>query len=438
MAFRKIVAGLVKAPVEQFVGEPGNLFFDVDDGALRISDGSTPGGFIVSSPGGGGGSYTLPTASASVKGGVRIGANITITAGVISVAAPFSGSYTDLTNKPIIPSIAGLATETFVTSRGYLTSVGTISYNDLTNKPTIPSITGLATETYVTSQGYITSSALSGYALTSQIPSAYSLPTSSASVLGGIKIGTGLSIDANGVVNVTVQGGGTVDLTGYATETYVTTRGYLTSVDYSIITGKPTLFSGSYTDLTNKPTLVTSYTQLTDKPTLFSGSYTDLTNKPTIPSIAGLATETFVTSQGYITSSALTGYALSTAIPTNNNQLTNGAGYITNSALSGLATETYVTTRGYLSSVDYSIITGKPTLFSGSYTDLTNKPTLVTSYTQLTDKPVIPSAYSLPVASTTVLGGIKVDGTSITITDGVISSTSNNQVDPYIASFIFG
>jgi hypothetical protein len=96
MAFRKIVAGLVKAPVEQFVGEPGNLFFDINDGALRISDGATPGGFIVSSSGGGGsGNYTLPTASASVKGGVKIGDNISIVAGVISVAAPFSGSYTD-------------------------------------------------------------------------------------------------------------------------------------------------------------------------------------------------------------------------------------------------------------------------------------------------------------------------------------------------------
>lgn len=31
-----------------------------------------------------------------------------------------------------------------------------------------------------------------------------------------------------------------------------------------------------------------------NKPTLFSGSYNDLTNKPTIPSISGLATETYV------------------------------------------------------------------------------------------------------------------------------------------------
>ena len=46
------------------------------------------------------------------------------------------------------------------------------SYNDLTNKPTIPS--------------------------------AYTLPTASASVLGGVKVGTGLTIDENGVLSLGV------------------------------------------------------------------------------------------------------------------------------------------------------------------------------------------------------------------------------------------
>ena len=47
------------------------------------------------------------------------------------------------------------------------------SYNDLTNKPTIPS--------------------------------AYTLPTASASVLGGVKVGSGLAIDANGVLSLNVS-----------------------------------------------------------------------------------------------------------------------------------------------------------------------------------------------------------------------------------------
>ena len=47
------------------------------------------------------------------------------------------------------------------------------SYTDLTNKPTIPA--------------------------------AYTLPTASASLLGGVKVGTGLAIDANGVLSLNVS-----------------------------------------------------------------------------------------------------------------------------------------------------------------------------------------------------------------------------------------
>ncbi len=182
------------------VGQKNRIWYDSISNTFRISDGETPGGITIGG-GSGGGSYSLPTASTVIKGGVKIGSNITITDGVISVAAPFSGNY-----------------------------------NDLTNKPAIPSLTGYATESYVTSQGYITSSALTGYALTNQIPAAYSLPTASSTVLGGIKLGTGLNIDGNGVVNVT-GGGGSADLTGYATESYVTSQNYITS---SALTGYAT------------------------------------------------------------------------------------------------------------------------------------------------------------------------------------------------------
>ena len=37
------------------------------------------------------------------------------------------------------------------------------------------------------------------------IPSAYTLPTASASVLGGVKVGTGLTIDENGVLSLNVS-----------------------------------------------------------------------------------------------------------------------------------------------------------------------------------------------------------------------------------------
>jgi hypothetical protein len=45
--FRKIKAGLVKNEITEHVGEEGTLFFDVETGAFRISDGVTPGGTLL-------------------------------------------------------------------------------------------------------------------------------------------------------------------------------------------------------------------------------------------------------------------------------------------------------------------------------------------------------------------------------------------------------
>lgn len=96
-----------------------------------------------------------------------------------------------------------VATEEWVTGKGYLTSVpaqtwGSItgkptfatvatsgSYNDLTNKPTIPSLLGYATQNWVTSHGYLTS-----------------IPTATSSVLGGVKIGSNITV-SSGTISLT-------------------------------------------------------------------------------------------------------------------------------------------------------------------------------------------------------------------------------------------
>lgn len=47
------------------------------------------------------------------------------------------------------------------------------------------------------------------------------------------------------------------------------------------------------------------------------------------------------------------------------------------------------------------------------------------SYNDLSDKPTIPEAYTLPAATTSTLGGVKPDGTTITVTeDGTISAVA--------------
>ena len=78
-------------------------------------------------------------------------------------------------------------------------------------------------------------------------------------------------------------------LTGYATETWVEQKGYLTSVAWG--------------DITDKPTLATVAT---------SGSYNDLIDKPTIPTTTGELTN----NSGFITSEALTGYATTSDVST--------------------------------------------------------------------------------------------------------------------------
>src|SRR6056300_443847 len=125
-------------------------------------------------------------------------------------------------------------------------------------------------------------------------------------------------------------------------------------------------FSGSYTDLTNKPTIPTNNTELTNGAGYITASSTDtLTNK------SGNISQ-FTNDSGYKTSvsqsdvtqhqSALsitesqisdlshfsgsyTDLTNKPTIPTNNNELTNGAGYITASSLTGLASESYVNTQ---------------------------------------------------------------------------------------------
>ena len=68
-----------------------------------------------------------------------------------------------------------------------------------------------------------------------------------------------------------------------------------------------------------------------------------------------------------------------------------------------------------------------------NYTPTSSLATVATtgSYNDLSDKPTIPTEYVLPPATTTTLGGVKPDGTTITVTDdGVISSVGGGGGEP--------
>lgn len=96
---------------ETRIGEKDRLWYSGSDNTIRIGDGETPGGVVVGG-GAGGGNYTLPTATTTVKGGVKIDGNtITISNQVISVGTV---PYANLSGAPT-------AVSEFTNDSGYLT-----------------------------------------------------------------------------------------------------------------------------------------------------------------------------------------------------------------------------------------------------------------------------------------------------------------------------
>jgi hypothetical protein len=105
----------------------GRLWYDSITNTIRVSDGHTPGGQIVT---GQAGAYTLPTATPSVKGGVQLGANIIATGASIDVLQPTQVSQLENDANYLSGAVlATYATQTFVTTQGYITSAALSSGN---------------------------------------------------------------------------------------------------------------------------------------------------------------------------------------------------------------------------------------------------------------------------------------------------------------------
>jgi hypothetical protein len=68
MAIRKFRSGQSPYPVETYVGTAGTIFYDEANGALRISDGVTPGGSLIS----------YPVASSTQLGGIKLGPGVVL------------------------------------------------------------------------------------------------------------------------------------------------------------------------------------------------------------------------------------------------------------------------------------------------------------------------------------------------------------------------
>lgn len=176
-------------------------------------------------------------------------------------------------------------------------------------------------------------------------------------------------------------------------------KGYITNVAWEDVTDKPILsavaISGNYNDLSNKPTIptvnnatLTIQKNGTTVNTFTANSSKNVTANITVPT----KTSDLTNDSGYITSVSwndvtskpeLSQVAISGSysdlsgtptIPTKTSQLINDSGFLTSSS-------------GVITSVSWSDIKGKPNFSkvatSGSYTDLSNTPTIPTKVSQL-------------------------------------------------------
>ena len=77
MTIQKIKSGrVITVDAEEFVGDKGVIFYNESIGDLRLGDGVTPGGQLLSL--GGTSTYVLPAATTSTLGGIKVGENLNI------------------------------------------------------------------------------------------------------------------------------------------------------------------------------------------------------------------------------------------------------------------------------------------------------------------------------------------------------------------------
>ena len=115
-----------------------------------------------------------------------------------------SGSYNDLTNKPTIPTVpSALPNPNALTFTGAVNEAYDGSSAKSVSIPVVPE--SLKNPNKLTFVGGVTAEYDGSAEVRVNIPKAYALPNASASVLGGIKVGTGLTIDENGVLSLNVS-----------------------------------------------------------------------------------------------------------------------------------------------------------------------------------------------------------------------------------------
>ena len=349
----------------------------------------------------------------------------------------FSGDYNDLTNKPDIPTVP-TNVSAFTNDAGYITGYTETdpqfnawdkNYNDLINTPTIPTTVGeLANDANYITLGQVPAQVNADWNATSGVAQILNKPelfSGDYNDLANTPVIPTVPTDVSAFSND--AGYITMDSVPTNVSAFANDAGYITG--YTETDPQFNAWDKDYNDLINTPTIPTTVSELVNdanyitinqvpaqvnadwnatagaaqilnKPELFSGDYNDLANKPVIPTVptdvsafpndAGYITmdsvptnvSAFANDAGYLTGytetdpqfnawdkdyNDLTNTPVIPTVPTNVSAFSNDAGYLTS----------YTETDPQFSAwdKDYDDLTNKPELFSGSYNDLTDKPT---------------------------------------------------------------
>ena len=148
--------------------------------------------------------YTLPTATASALGGIKVGANLAIDSSTGVLSGDYSAATTSAaglmssTDKAKLDGIAAGATAVTVDSAMSSTSENPVQnkvvYSALADKVDAVSGKDLSTNDYTDAEKTKLAGIEAG-------ANNYSLPAATTSALGGVKVGSNLAVDANGVIS---------------------------------------------------------------------------------------------------------------------------------------------------------------------------------------------------------------------------------------------
>ena len=409
-----------------------------------------------------------------------------------SVTLPFfDGNYNSLSNKPSIPSLSGYATQSWVNSQGFGTSSFSGSYNDLSNKPTIPTATGNAynvnAQTITPSRVRIASGndrtkvsfwngttygigMQSGFtfgALNNDYATTFQMNHSAPG--RGWWFGTNGHSQNQGAMSLTTDGrmyvADSIQVGRGESHTTALNSAYAMEVygNMSIVSGTLYIGGQGYTNTDfNKGITAHGWGNHADqKYSTFDGAYSSLSGKPTIPTNNNQLTN----GAGYITSadggnaSQLSGLSVHTGTNNEANKIvrTQANGYIhagwinttSGSTNSSSMNRVYASYDGYIryytpanfgsqisQHINYNNIANKPKIptnnneltngagystFSGSYSDLSNKPTIPTNNNQLTNG----AGYVTTDTNTTYTAGTGMSLSGTTFNCTVVNTDTN-------------